>query len=393
MTLPSNGKFAEWAQAFLDSLPACGQRPSEIESKTSIVRRHLTPAFGELRLGEISLRIEAYQQQCRRHGLSDKTVNNHLSVLRRVLAWARTNGASFRVDRIAGLRVRAAPGETLDIEQTRRLVECADDDFRAMPLLAAHAGLRLGELLALRWEDVDLEQGVVRVERAIVRGVVLPHGARLRRTLPLTASAQRALRAHPRRGAWLFSDDGERPWTPGACKWPLYRAARRAGLGRISWRTLAATFARELERRGAPHHAVHALLGTRARSASERARVSDLQALARVVGLLEVKDRRSRVEWRPSRLAVGSVTSVATRAGIAGAAGDAASSLAAERRAVLGAVLRAAVVRRAVDAATRGQAERQEQRRAEPNGERSAHRRARFQNRASSSAPNAFGLA
>ncbi len=60
----------------------------------------------------------------------------------------------------------------LDFEEVERLVGAAGGQWRVMILLAARTGLRMGELLALRWEDVDLVKGQVRVCRSVSRGVV-----------------------------------------------------------------------------------------------------------------------------------------------------------------------------------------------------------------------------
>jgi integrase len=65
--------------------------------------------------------------------------------------------------------------QALDAEQARRLLEAAvGDRLEALYALAVGTGLRLGELLGLRWGDLDLETGAVRVRRALVAG---PNGA------------------------------------------------------------------------------------------------------------------------------------------------------------------------------------------------------------------------
>jgi integrase len=92
--------------------------------------------------------------------------------------------------------------DPLDAEGARRLIESARGD-RLEPLyvLALNTGMRQGELLALKWDDVDLERSLVRVRRTLTRsdkGFVLgePKTKKSRRTIRLTPGAVQALRAH-----------------------------------------------------------------------------------------------------------------------------------------------------------------------------------------------------
>ena len=92
-------------------------------------------------------------------------------------------------------------------EEARALLEAAraaGDRFEALYVLAITAGLRRGELLGLRWEDADLERGVLRVGRALVRegGSYQPGTTKTkrgRRSIRLTPRAVSALKAHRKR--------------------------------------------------------------------------------------------------------------------------------------------------------------------------------------------------
>ena len=58
----------------------------------------------------------------------------------------------------------------LDRQQTQALLKAASGDrLEALYMLAVHTGMREGELLGLKWEDVDLERGVLRLRHALVR--------------------------------------------------------------------------------------------------------------------------------------------------------------------------------------------------------------------------------
>jgi integrase len=91
----------------------------------------------------------------------------------------------------------------LNAEEARRFLEAAaDDPLEALYVLAITTGMRQGELLALRWQDIDLDAGTVQVQRAVSRvrrgGFVEgePKSARSRRQIVLAPIAVAALRRH-----------------------------------------------------------------------------------------------------------------------------------------------------------------------------------------------------
>jgi integrase len=150
----------------------------------------------------------------------------------------------------------------LDFEEAGRLVDGAEPEWRACILLGLRAGLRLGELLALRWSDVDLDGGRVVVRRALARDVVGTPKSGRSREVPLARQAVEALRGHPR---FLHSDlvfcDERGMYSKGKAKCPLWRACDKAGLERLGWHVLRHSFASHLVMRGAPLKTVQELLG------------------------------------------------------------------------------------------------------------------------------------
>src|SRR5260221_8673250 len=81
--------FRHFVNEFLETYAVTNNKPSEVETKRAIVRLHLEPEFGALRLDTIGPQdIERYKAKKIAAGLNPKTINNHLTVLRRVLAVA-----------------------------------------------------------------------------------------------------------------------------------------------------------------------------------------------------------------------------------------------------------------------------------------------------------------
>ena len=90
----------------------------------------------------------------------------------------------------------------LSPDEARKLIEAArGDKLEALYILAVQTGLRQGELLALKWEDVDLNEEVIRIRRTLVRSggrIALgePKTKGSRRTIYLTGAAMEALKIH-----------------------------------------------------------------------------------------------------------------------------------------------------------------------------------------------------
>ena len=142
-------------------------------------------------------------------------------------------------DRTAPCTIKILPvskGSTqfYDFDEFERLVRAAkatDPRAYVLVLLAGEAGLRLGEMVALEWSDIDFSKGQVCVQRSAWKGqVASPKGGRLR-YVPLTSRLAAALRDHRhlRGRRVLYMDDGS-PLTEGVVQGLVRRAARRAGL-------------------------------------------------------------------------------------------------------------------------------------------------------------------
>jgi len=195
--------------------------------------------------------------------LSAKSINNHLTVLRRMLAVACEWGRLGFVPHVRWLRTPAPDFDFLTFEEAARLVSAAEAKWRPMILLALRTGLRQGELLALRWEDVDLVAGRLVVRRSAVRGIIGTPKSGKGREVPLSDDAVSILRPMPSRfrGELVFAKQDGTMLTAGDCKHPLRRACRVAGIRQVSWHVLRHSFASHLAMRGVALKAVQELLG------------------------------------------------------------------------------------------------------------------------------------
>jgi integrase len=224
-----------FAPRFLDGhARANRQKASGVAAKEMIIRVHLAPTLGDRPLDAI--KTEDIQQLKRRLGAkAPKTVDNVLTVLSVLLKKAVEWEVIERMPcTIKLLRVTKSSTSFYDFEEYERLVVASrSTDGRAhlIVLLGGEAGLRLGEMVALEWGDIDLVKRQLCVQRSAWKGLVATtKGGRLR-YVPLTARLTAALRDHRhlRGPRVLYQDDGC-PLTEKTVQTLVLRAARRAGL-------------------------------------------------------------------------------------------------------------------------------------------------------------------
>jgi integrase len=256
-------KVSEFAKEFIATYARSNNKPSEVESKEMIFKNHIVPFFGTFALEEINSRsVERYKAKKLDEKLMAKTINNQLTVLHKMLSVAQEWQLISNLPPIKWLRTPEVEFSFLDFEEAERLKQGADGEWKAMITVALKTGLRLGELLALRWEDVDLVAGNMVVRRAASRGIIgTPKNGKWRE-IPLSVEARRELKAHRHlRGELIFCDQNGKLIPKTTCKWPLWRACKRAGLRRIGWHALRHTFASHLAMRGVSLKAIQELLG------------------------------------------------------------------------------------------------------------------------------------
>jgi integrase len=256
--------FAEhWAE-YLSDAAATTNKPSTLEAKRSIYEHHLGGAFGHLKVDAIKVREIDRFKAAKLKTHAAKTVNNLLTVLRNALDVAARWERIESVPRIAWVKTEKPPFRFLDFDEAARLADAASHEplAHAMIVVALNTGLRLGELLALKWDAVDLKAGRLHVREAVARGIVGTPKSGRAREVPLNDTALAVLKEHRHlRGPLVFCNDDGSMLTKNEAKGPLRRARVRAGIVALGWHDLRHTFASHLTMRGVPLKAVQELLG------------------------------------------------------------------------------------------------------------------------------------
>ncbi|MCB9703087.1 MAG: site-specific integrase [Myxococcales bacterium] len=273
-------------------------KPSTISNKKILIRNYLVPALGELRLDEIS---ESEIQRLKTRFVDHKpsSVNNILTCLSTILKSAIEWQVIDAMPRVRKLKKQPQRFEFYDEATYEHLVECTehtDPRSRLVVLLGGDAGLRAGEMLALRWEHCDLDRGVLRVEENAWCGHVgTPKGNRSRQVV-MTDRLRDALaehrREHGRDVLVLVRDSGE-PASKRVLDGWLLVAQRTAALPKKGPHILRHTFCSRLAARGAAPKAIQELAGHVHSSTTDRYLHLAPSALHTAIGLLNPSTARS----------------------------------------------------------------------------------------------------
>jgi integrase len=199
-----NLTVGEYLDSWLSDSVRGTVRPSTFERHEGIIRLHIKPSLGRVGLKKLTpAHVRGLHREKLDAGLAPATVRKIHSTLHKALSQAVSDGIVPR--NAADVKApRPTPEEMqpLSEAEARAFLDTARGDrFEPLYMLAISTGLRRGELLGLRWKDVDLERGTLRVGRALVREAgrhVLGETKtrRGRRQINLTPRAVSTLKAH-----------------------------------------------------------------------------------------------------------------------------------------------------------------------------------------------------
>ena len=176
-------------------------KPATCRSYRVAADGYLKPALGRWRLSELRRRdVQDLVDELRARGLAASTIHNKIDPLR-VLYRRALHRDEVTTDPTHGLELPANRGKRDTIAspaEAEKLLAALPSTERALWAVAFYAGLRIGELRALRWARVDFAAGVIRVERGWddVEGEIDVKTGAGRRVVPLAGAVRRELAAH-----------------------------------------------------------------------------------------------------------------------------------------------------------------------------------------------------
>lgn len=247
--LPGEGyKFKELANKYMKEHSAVRKaKSSHIRDKSLFA--HLNKKFGEMYLTDITTpMISEYKAERRAEGASSRTLNYELVLMSHAYSmaikeweWVKDNPVS----RVKKERVQNTIERWLTLEEEDRLMKVSEPWLQEIIVFAIHTGLRLGELLDLKWLQIDLDRGTLTIYEQKNRGID---------TLPLSETAWSLLlgksNSEQKREDYVFpGKDGQRRDTrclQSSFGWAL----KRASIEKFRFHDLRHTFATRLVQRG-----------------------------------------------------------------------------------------------------------------------------------------------
>lgn len=259
--------FRQLAVEFMERHVRVQCKYATFVSYESALVQHLIPFFGSASVEEVSGRdIAMFQAKLLKDGKAPGTVRNIMTVLSSALhvakEWEYLEAVpAFRMPKKVPTRFRF-----LTAEECERVEAAATKYWRPMIRFARKTGLRIGEITACDWEQINFESATVNVDRSIWRKKLGTPKGGSSRLVDLSSDTVAVLRevwerqGRPRRGLVFPSRvGGHRQETK--CDKGLRRAARHAEMEPFGWHVLRHTFASHLVMAGVPLPVVQALLG------------------------------------------------------------------------------------------------------------------------------------
>lgn len=275
---PPTDTLAGWLAVWLEHVVV---KPRTRAGYASIIEHHIVPALGHVEIGELTAAdVRSWMAGMKLH---PRTVGHAHAVLRAALNQAVKDRVITYNPALAADPPRIPRSEftvwTTD-EQRAFLAHVAKDPLEALYRLALTTGMRQGELLGLRWRDVNLDAATLTVNQVLVRmgrryTFPDPKTAQSRRTIPLSSRAVASLRRRkaqqaanrlPQAKGWrdldlVFTEDGGLPlpnwWVTGE----FQQRTKEAGLSKARFHDLRHMAASHLIESGADLAVVREILG------------------------------------------------------------------------------------------------------------------------------------
>lgn len=256
--------FQEFSDKWMRTYVTTNNKPSEQGQKRCMLNKHLNPFFGKMSLNKITaMQIEEFKSKKQSSGLSNKSINNILGILGKCLKTAQDWEIIDKTPKIKPLKVAPKDPVYLNENDYNKLLEQAENKgmFYEMLLFTLRTGVRIGELLALEWPDIDFNERVITIKRNIVNGYVgSPKNNKYRRVY-LANDLFNILLIRKRNKGLIFPDNNGDYQSRSSCRHRLERLCSQANLKKLGWHGLRHSFASQLATNGVSLKTIQELLG------------------------------------------------------------------------------------------------------------------------------------
>lgn len=231
-----------------------GKRRSTKLGYISNLENHIVPRWGNYPPGRVTaVEVEEWLKSLQLAPGSRAKVRNVLSMIfRHGMRWGWLTQNPIAMVRVSSKRLRRP--DVLTAEEFQALLAALPERERLMGTICATTGLRIGEVLGLKWEDIDFITHMAEVLRSYSDGAIGPCKTEIsEQPVPLDEIVLEGLRAwhpvcgYPEPGDWVFASDrtlGKTPLWPDSLRTKVLQpTARKVGIGkRIGWHTFRRTY-------------------------------------------------------------------------------------------------------------------------------------------------------
>ncbi|WP_300754580.1 site-specific integrase [uncultured Oscillibacter sp.] len=273
----------QWLDIWMENYAKLQVRASSYKTYQGFIDNHIKPALGDMLLKKLAAmdlqrlykhllesgRVECTEPRSKPKGLSVKTVRNinqmissalNCAVEQRLIPANPTKGCVL--PKLERKEMKILPPESLGtfFEEARR------SGVFELYYIDLATGLRRGELLGLKWNDIDLDKGIIHVRRQVLRqnGKVVEAPLKTKnsyRNIAVGADTVKVLKGMEQKDEYVFPSPYGGPMSPDSVLHMLQRVLKRAGLERIRFHDLRHTFSVLALQNGVDVKTLSAMLG------------------------------------------------------------------------------------------------------------------------------------
>lgn len=256
--------FEEFVDKWYKTYVVINNKASEQKQKDLMIKVHLKPFFKQTPLDKITtIMIEEFKSKKQKYGLANKSINNLLGILGKCLRTAQDWEIIEKLPKIKPLKNSMKEIKYLNENDYNKLLEVAKDKgiIYEMILFSLRAGVRVGELIALDWKDIDFEKRMVVIQRNYVDGILGTPKNHKFRAIYLAQDIYDILLSRRKKEGIVFPDKDGNYYSRFSCRRRLNTLCKKAQIEQVNWHALRHSFASQLVTNGISLKAIQELLG------------------------------------------------------------------------------------------------------------------------------------
>ncbi len=287
LDLAKQGKYTvgTWMDVWFENVAKIKVRPSSHQTYKGYIDNHIKPNIGNIPLEKLTTmelqkfyrklltsgRVERVEAAKQPKGLSAKTVRNINQVISSAMDFAIAQKIILEnpCKAVALPKIEHKEMQTIPAEQLQAfLTEANATGVYEMYYIELATGLRRGELLGLKWEDIDMKQGIIRVRRQVARidGKIVEAPLKTKNSYRTVTISQQAIEVLKQQKAktndqYVFPSPNGGPISPDSVNNMLKRVLERAGIPKVRFHDLRHTFATLALQNGVDIKTVSGMLG------------------------------------------------------------------------------------------------------------------------------------